>query len=147
MQPTVPSSSVFELSSEFASSREDFFFTLLLFSLYPLRSHFLPKKYNSLAKDIFHETVKLALIKDGWTITSDPLTIRSDRIKLEVDLGAEKVFAAEKDGKKIAVEVKSFVNSSNISTIVGRGLAFAPQFLTHHHNIDPQMLNLLRFHR
>jgi hypothetical protein len=42
------------------------------------------------AKDIFHETVKLALIKDGWTITSDPLTIRSDSIKLEIDLGAEK---------------------------------------------------------
>ncbi|ELS33735.1 MULTISPECIES: XisH family protein [Pseudanabaena] len=67
------------------------------------------------AKDIFHETVKLALIRDGWTITRDPLTIRIDRIKLEIDLGAEKVFAAEKDGKKIAVEVKSFVNSSNIS--------------------------------
>jgi hypothetical protein len=67
------------------------------------------------AKDIFHETVKQALIKDGWTITSDPLTIRIDRVKLEIDLGAEKVFAAEKDGKKIAVEVKSFVNSSNIS--------------------------------
>ena len=58
------------------------------------------------AKAIFLETVKLALIKDGWTITSDLLTIRSDRIKLEIDLGAEKVFAAEKDGKKIAVEVK-----------------------------------------
>lgn len=67
------------------------------------------------AKDIFHETVKLALIKDGWTITSDPLTIRIDRIKLEIDLGAEKVFAAEKDGRKIAVEVKGFINSSNIS--------------------------------
>ncbi|MFZ4556037.1 MAG: element excision factor XisH family protein [Pseudanabaena sp.] len=67
-------------------------------------------------------------------MTSYPLTIRSDRIKLEIDLGAEKVFAAEKDGKKIAVEVKSFVNSSNIITIVGRGLAFAPQFL----NSSPQ---------
>lgn len=67
------------------------------------------------AKDIFHETVKQALVKDGWKITSDPLTIRIDRVKLEIDLGAEKVFAAEKDGKKIAVEVKSFVNSSNIS--------------------------------
>lgn len=48
-------------------------------------------------------------------ITSDPLTIRIDRIKLEIDLGAEKVFAAEKDGRKIAVEVKGFINSSNIS--------------------------------
>ena len=67
------------------------------------------------AKDLFHEAVKQALIKDGWTITSDPLTIRIDRVKLEIDLAAEKVFAAEKDGQKIAVEVKSFVNPSNIS--------------------------------
>ena len=51
-----------------------------------------------MAKDLFHQAVKTALIKDGWTITSDPLIIRIDRIKLEIDLAAEKVFAAEKDG-------------------------------------------------
>lgn len=28
------------------------------------------------AKDLYHEHVKNALIKDGWEITSDPLTIR-----------------------------------------------------------------------
>ena len=55
------------------------------------------------ARDLFHEAVKQALIKDGWTITSDPLTIRIDRVKLEIDIAAEKVFAAEKDGQKIAV--------------------------------------------
>ncbi|MEM1122330.1 MAG: element excision factor XisH family protein, partial [Bacteroidota bacterium] len=27
------------------------------------------------AKDIFHETVKEALVKDGWIITHDPLKI------------------------------------------------------------------------
>ena len=27
------------------------------------------------AKDIYHETVKNALIKDGWTITDDPLKL------------------------------------------------------------------------
>ncbi|WP_271254656.1 element excision factor XisH family protein [Pseudanabaena sp. Chao 1811] len=68
-----------------------------------------------MAKDLFHQAVKQALIKDGWIITNDPLTIRIDRVKLEIDLGAEKVFAAEKDGQKIAVEVKSFINPSNIS--------------------------------
>jgi hypothetical protein len=26
-----------------------------------------------MAKDLFHQAVKQALIKDGWTITSDPL--------------------------------------------------------------------------
>ena len=68
-----------------------------------------------MAKDLFHQAVKTALIKDGWTITSDPLTIRIDRIKLEIDLAAEKVFAAEKDGQKIAVEVKSFIKPSAIN--------------------------------
>jgi hypothetical protein len=29
------------------------------------------------AKDIYHETVKNALIKDGWTITDDPLKLTS----------------------------------------------------------------------
>ena len=34
------------------------------------------------AKDIYHDTVKTALIKDGWTITHDPLTIRLARKRL-----------------------------------------------------------------
>ncbi|MTJ15229.1 fatty-acid oxidation protein subunit alpha [Anabaena sp. UHCC 0187] len=68
-----------------------------------------------MAKDLFHQAVKQALIKNGWTITSDPLIIRIERVKLEIDLAAEKVFAAEKDEQKIAVEVKSFINPSAIS--------------------------------
>ena len=28
------------------------------------------------AKDIYHVTVKNALIKDGWTITDDPLSLK-----------------------------------------------------------------------
>lgn len=72
-----------------------------------------------MAKDLFHQTVKTALIKDGWTITSDPLIIRIDRIKLEIDLGAEKVLAAQKDQQKIAVEIKSFINPSAINDFHG----------------------------
>ncbi len=68
-----------------------------------------------MAKDLFHQTVKQALIKEGWTITQDPLTIRIDRVRLQIDLGSEKVFAAEKDGQKIAVEIKSFINPSNVN--------------------------------
>ncbi|MEA5600441.1 XisH family protein [Nostoc sp. UHCC 0252] len=68
-----------------------------------------------MAKDLFHQAVKQALIKNGWTITSDPLIIRIERVKLEIDLAAEKVFAAEKDEQKIAVEIKSFINPSVIS--------------------------------
>ncbi len=59
------------------------------------------------------EIVKKALIKDGWTITDDPLTLKFGNTELYVDLGAEKVLAAEKEGQKIAVEVKSFFGEIN----------------------------------
>jgi hypothetical protein len=66
------------------------------------------------AKDIFHEAVKQALIKDGWIITDDPLVIKlqDSDMNLFVDLGAERLIAAEKENEKIAVEVKSFVGTS-----------------------------------
>jgi hypothetical protein len=67
------------------------------------------------AKDIFHDAVKNALQKDGWIITHDPLFIRFDESKLYIDLAAEKLIAAEKNGQKIAVEVKSFMNDSPMS--------------------------------
>src|SRR5260221_12842553 len=41
------------------------------------------------AKDIYHETVKNALLKDGWTITHDPLVLRWGTTDVYVDLGAE----------------------------------------------------------
>ena len=69
-----------------------------------------------MAKDIFHETVKKALEKDGWTITHDPFRIPKRVIgaKLEIDLGLEKIIVAEKDTEKIVVEVKSFLKTSLI---------------------------------
>ena len=67
------------------------------------------------AKDVFHEEAKNALIKDGWTITDDPLTIRYDDVEMYADLGAEKLIGAEKAGEKIAVEVKSFIEGSLVS--------------------------------
>lgn len=69
-----------------------------------------------MAKDVFHEQVKKALIKDGWIITNDPLTIRiSEAVKVQIDLGAENAIAAERDAEKIAVEIKSFLADSDIS--------------------------------
>lgn len=67
------------------------------------------------AKDLFHHAVRQALLKQQWVITADPLIIKIEGVKLEIDLAAEKVFAAEKAGRKIAVEVKSFLNSSAIT--------------------------------
>jgi len=66
-------------------------------------------------RDIFHDAVKNALVKEGWTITNDPLFIQFGGVDMYVDLGAEKILAAEKGGQKIAVEIKSFVGASIIS--------------------------------
>ncbi|NET10141.1 MAG: fatty-acid oxidation protein subunit alpha [Symploca sp. SIO2B6] len=66
-------------------------------------------------KDRFHQAVKRALEKDGWTITHDPLPLKIGTLKLEVDLGAEKVIIAQKNNQKIAVEVKSFLGASKIT--------------------------------
>jgi hypothetical protein len=68
-----------------------------------------------MAKDLFHDAVKNALVKEQWLITADPLKIKIDGVKLEIDLAAEKVIAAEKAGRKIAVEIKSFLNTSAIT--------------------------------
>jgi hypothetical protein len=69
-----------------------------------------------MAKDIFHQQVKNALIKDGWIITHDPFTIRiSEAVKLQIDLAAKNAIAAERDTQKIAVEIKSFIADSDIS--------------------------------
>ncbi len=64
------------------------------------------------ARDTYHDAVKNALIKDGWTITHDPLKLPWGRRDLFVDLGAREILAAEKPGRKIAVEIKSFKGAS-----------------------------------
>jgi hypothetical protein len=70
------------------------------------------------AKDIYHETVKTSLIKDGWTITHDPLRIRLARGKnLFVDLGAKRLLAAERGIERIAIEVKSFTRPSDMKDL------------------------------
>ena len=68
-----------------------------------------------MARDLFHEAVKAALLKEDWIITADPLRIKIDGVKLEIDLAADKVVAAEKQGRKIAIEIKSFLNNSTIT--------------------------------
>ena len=65
-------------------------------------------------RDIYHNPVKHALIKDGWTITDDPFALKIGRRKLAADLGAERLISAAKGLTKIVVEVKSFVGKSDV---------------------------------
>ncbi|NUM46689.1 MAG: XisH family protein [Anaerolineales bacterium] len=70
-----------------------------------------------MARDIIHDAVKSALIKDGWTITHDPYPIVYKEVELSVDLAAERAIAAERGNEKIAVEIKSFVGRSPIQDL------------------------------
>lgn len=75
-----------------------------------------------MAKDIYHDLVKTALIEEGWKITHDPYYLTKDT-KWQIDLGAEKMIGAEKEGQKIAVEVKTFLKASfsnEFHTVIGQ---------------------------
>jgi len=62
-----------------------------------------------LAKDIYQDTVKNALIKDGWVIWGEnfPIQVDDESLAMFIDLAAKELINAEKNGRTIAVKVKS----------------------------------------
>ena len=67
-----------------------------------------------MAKDIIHEAVKQALLKDGWTIIADPYPLQYAEFSLRADLAAERFSATEERVRRIIIEVKSFAGLSFI---------------------------------
>jgi len=64
------------------------------------------------ARDLYYDLVKNALRKDGWRITHNPLRLPRQSHGTQTRSGEvveEPLLAAEKDERKIAVAVKSFV--------------------------------------
>jgi XisH protein len=70
-----------------------------------------------MARDLFHENVKIALEKEGWTITNDPLSFKIGNVSIQIDLGAERLIAAERGNEKIAIEIKTFGSLSFITAL------------------------------
>jgi XisH protein len=64
---------------------------------------------------LFHSACREALERDGWLVTADPIDLTVGAVELFADLGAERMFAAEREHEKIAVEIKSFVGQSPVS--------------------------------
>ncbi|MEH2422320.1 MAG: XisH family protein [Nostoc sp.] len=64
------------------------------------------------AKDIYHEAVKNALIKDGWTIIADPYFLQYKDAELYTYFFVEKALLVEQKGRKIVVEINSFISPS-----------------------------------
>jgi hypothetical protein len=50
------------------------------------------------AKDLFHDAGRHALEKQGWIITDNPLHLDFGGVEIYIDLGAEKLLAAERNG-------------------------------------------------
>jgi XisH protein len=68
-------------------------------------------------RDNLHDSARRTLEKDGWVITDDPLILVLEKTLLKADLGAEKFFTAEKENRKIAIEIKDFDTPSVISEL------------------------------
>ena len=66
-------------------------------------------------RDVFHELVKDALIKEDWIITDDPLDLSTEDVELLADLGAERIIGAERGTERICVEIKSFLAQSPVN--------------------------------
>jgi hypothetical protein len=96
--------------------------------------------------DLIHTQVKNALVNDGWEITDDPYNIVYGSVRLQADLGAQKSFAAERNGTKIVVEVKSFTGKSLIHEVenaVGQYLLYVRYMRL---SDDPHILYLALSH-
>jgi hypothetical protein len=65
--------------------------------------------------DTYHQQVRHALEKDGWTIIADPLRAIIGSDTMLVDLAAERLLAAERGTERIAVEIKGYNDTNNIN--------------------------------
>lgn len=85
-------------------------------------------------RDLFHEAVVHALERDGWTVTDDPYYLEYGEQTLQIDLGAEMPIAAERGGRKIAVEIKSFAGKTTMAEFY----AAVGQFVTYQDALQVQ---------
>jgi hypothetical protein len=68
-------------------------------------------------QDLYHDVVRNALRKDGWRITHTALQLKAGREATGRGLWEGRFLVAEKDERKIAVAVNSFVGRSNLADI------------------------------
>jgi hypothetical protein len=79
------------------------------------------------ALDKYHNAVKHALEHDGWLVTAENTSLEFGGVKMFIDIRAETLLIAERDQRKIAVEVKSFLEHSTLSAFqdaVGQYLSY-----------------------
>ena len=90
-------------------------------------------------KDLYHNAVVNALTADNWRITDDPLHLSYGGRNLYIDLGADRPIGAEKEGRKIAVEIKSFISESDIHEL-GQSIGQYNMYRNLLAEIDPERM-------
>jgi hypothetical protein len=90
-------------------------------------------------KDFYHNAVVNALTADDWRITDDPLHLSYGGRNLYIDLGADRPIGAEKEGRKIAVEIKSFIGESDIHEL-GQSIGQYNMYRNLLAEIDPERI-------
>lgn len=91
------------------------------------------------ARDAYHANLINALVKDNWSITSDPYIMKWGSRDMYVDLGASLLVAAEKEEVKIAVELKSFGGPSPMNDLENA----VGQYIVYHdvlQKLDPERI-------
>lgn len=68
-------------------------------------------------KDRIHESVKNALIKDGWTITDDPFRIVYEDTDVYADLRIVKAADGTTVQRALVIEIKGFTGDSPIHNL------------------------------
>jgi XisH protein len=72
------------------------------------------------ARDLYYDLVRNALRQDGWRITHNPLRLGLPAHSIQAsqrEAAEEPLLAAEKDERKIAVLVKSFVGRCEVADL------------------------------
>jgi hypothetical protein len=69
-------------------------------------------------RDLYHDVVRDALRKDGWRITHTALQLKAQAESSAGDLWEGPWLIADKDERKVAVAVRSFVGRSHLADII-----------------------------
>ena len=92
-----------------------------------------------MAKDLYHDAVKTALIKDGWTIIEEGVNLQpDDNQSYFIDIMAERYLFARKKKEWIIVEVKTFGGKSDtyqLHSAIG-------QYITYHTALEYMALDI-----
>jgi hypothetical protein len=62
-----------------------------------------------MARDLFHDVVKSALIKDGWTITDDPLFLKVGGVDFLLILAQKNFLLLNEMAKKSPLRLKALL--------------------------------------